>query len=109
MWLHEATFLDMRLVGLRELKNSLSEVIRQVRSGEEVLVTDRGEVVAEIRRPSPPGAEMHPYPGLLELARRGKLTLGLPNDPSLYPSLLPLAPTGTAAQLLDEEREERLP
>ena len=109
MWPHEATFEDMRTVGLRELKNSLSEVIRQVRAGEEVQVTDRGEVVAEIRRPLPPGAEAHPYPGLVELARLGKLTLGLPNDPSIYPRLPPLAPSGTAARLLDEEREERLP
>ena len=109
MWLHEATFSDVRIVGLRELKNSLSEVIRQVRAGEEIQVTDRGEVVAEIRRPLPPGMEAHPYPGLVELARRGKLTLGLPNDPALYPQLRPLAPPGTAAQLLDEEREERLP
>ncbi len=98
----------MRTVGLRELKNSLSEVIRQVRAGEEVQVTDRGEVVAEIRRPLPLEAQAHP-PGLVELARRGKLTLGLPNDPALYPSLPPLAPAGTAARLLDEEREERLP
>lgn len=106
MWLHEATFEDMKTVGLRELKNSLSEVIRQVRAGEEVQVTDRGEVVAEIRRPLPPGAEAHP-PGLVELARRGKLTLGLPNDPALYqPSALRL-PEGTAISLLDEERADR--
>jgi antitoxin (DNA-binding transcriptional repressor) of toxin-antitoxin stability system len=106
MWLHEATFLDMRTVGLRELKNSLSEVIRQVRAGEEIQVTDRGEVVAEIRRPLPPEAQAHP-PGLVELARRGKLTLGLPNDPALYqPSGLRL-PEGTAISLLDEERADR--
>ncbi len=109
MWTHEATFADMRTVGLRELKNNLSEVIRQVRAGEDVLVTDRGEVVAEIRQPSPPGAPAHPYPGLLELARRGRLTLGAPNDPALYPSLPCLVPPGTTALLLDAERAERLP
>lgn len=109
MWTHEATLPDMRTVGLRELKNSLSEVIRQVRAGEEVLVTDRGEVVAEIRQPSPARADPHPHPGLAALARRGLLTLGAPNDPALYPSLPCLVPPGTAARLLDEERAERLP
>jgi antitoxin (DNA-binding transcriptional repressor) of toxin-antitoxin stability system len=99
----------MRSVGLRELKNSLSEVIRQVRAGEEVLVTDRGEVVAEIRQPSPPGARSQPHPGLAALARRGLLTLGAPNDPALYPALPCLVPPGTAARLIDEERAERLP
>jgi prevent-host-death family protein len=42
----------MRTVGLRELQNRLSEYVREVRSGESVLVTDRGEVVAEL---IPPG------------------------------------------------------
>jgi antitoxin (DNA-binding transcriptional repressor) of toxin-antitoxin stability system len=107
MCTHEATLPDMRMVGLRELKNSLSEVIRQVRAGEEVLVTDRGEVVAEIRQPAPPGANRDPHPGLAALARRGSLILGAPNDPALYtPSGLRL-PEGTAASLLDEERADR--
>lgn len=41
----------MKSVGLRELKNRLSEYVREVRSGEAVLVTDRGEVVAELIAP----------------------------------------------------------
>ena len=42
----------MKAVGVRELKNRLSEYLRLVRNGEEILVTDRGEVVAELPRPS---------------------------------------------------------
>lgn len=42
----------MKAVGLRELKNRLSAYVRQVRAGEGVLVTDRGQVVAEL---GPPG------------------------------------------------------
>ena len=41
----------MKVVGIRELKNRLSEYIRLVRNGERVLVTDRGVIVAEIRQP----------------------------------------------------------
>ena len=36
-------------VGTRELKNRLSHYLRQVKQGEVVEVTDRGEVVAELR------------------------------------------------------------
>ena len=39
-------------VGVRELKNRLSEFLRMVRAGEEILVTDRGEAVAELRQPT---------------------------------------------------------
>ena len=38
----------MRAVGVRELKNRLSEYLRLVRAGERVLVTDRGQVIAEL-------------------------------------------------------------
>ena len=41
----------MRAVGLKVLKNKLSEYVRLVASGETVLVTDRDRVVAEIVPP----------------------------------------------------------
>jgi prevent-host-death family protein len=41
----------MKTVGLRELKNRLSEYVREVRSGESFLVPDRGQVVAELLPP----------------------------------------------------------
>ena len=42
----------MQRIGIRELKNRLSEVVRAVSAGEHVLVTDSGTVVAEL---IPPG------------------------------------------------------
>jgi antitoxin (DNA-binding transcriptional repressor) of toxin-antitoxin stability system len=97
----------MKTVSLRELKNRLSEYVREVRDGETVLVTDRGEVVAELHKPLPPEAREDPYPGLLLLAQRGLLTRGAANASGLYPSLPPLLPPGSAVALLDEERGER--
>jgi prevent-host-death family protein len=38
----------MRAVGLKVLKNKLSEYVRCAANGETVLITDRGRVVAEI-------------------------------------------------------------
>jgi len=97
----------MKSVGLRELKNRLSEYVRDVRSGEGVLVTDRGEVVAELIPPGQRVDERGVPSGLMALARRGQLTLGASNDAALYPKLPSLLKRRRAAELLDEERGAR--
>ena len=43
----------MRSVGIKLLKNKLSEYIRLAAGGETVLVTDRNRVVAELGPPAP--------------------------------------------------------
>jgi prevent-host-death family protein len=97
----------MKRVGLRELKNRLSKYVRGVRSGQGVLVTDRGEVVAELLPPGQ-GVEERGVPwGLVGLARRGQLTLGASNEVGLYPKLPPLLKPDRAARLLDAERGTR--
>lgn len=59
----------MRAVGLKALKNRLSEYVRLAREGETILVTDRDRVVAEI---GPPRADRAGWVGdvLLGEARR---------------------------------------
>ena len=98
----------MRTVGIRELKNSLSEYIRRIRAGETVLVTDRGEIVAELSAPGASRSDPSVPPGLVALARRGLATVGPAANPELYPPL-PRKKRGklTSTQLLDEERGSR--
>ena len=97
--------MKMKTVGVRELKNRLSEYIRQIRSGEGVLVTDRGQVVAELTAPGLQSADASVPSGFLALARRGLLTLGAPPEGSLYPRLRRSGRRKhSAAQLLDDER-----
>ncbi len=97
----------MKTVGLRELKNRLSEYVRQVRAGQAVLVTDRGQVVAELRSPDQvsPGTKIDP--GVASLVNRGLMTLGAPNTERLYPSLSRLLRSTTSAKLLEAERGPR--
>lgn len=95
----------MPKVGLRQLKNRLSHYVRQVRAGHEIQVTDRGEVVAELVPPR--RSAVTDREGLADLARRGLITLGLPNDPKVYRSMPRLLKPGELQQLLDEERGER--
>ncbi len=103
-----ATLLDMRDVGIRELKAQLSRVVREVEEGETVIVTDRGRPIAEIRPVVAPPAEEHP--GLLKMAREGRLVLSeVRNHPGLYTR--PRRPLGrstpTVADLLNAGREDR--
>ena len=93
-------------VGIRDLKNRLSEYLRMVRAGEEILVTDRGEAVAEIRQPTN-APDKAAFPELVRRARAGKVRLGAPDRSGLYPPLPPSAPPGAARRLLREERGDR--
>lgn len=66
--------LRMRAVGIKTLKNKLSEYIRAVAAGQTVLVTDRGRVVAEI---VPPGSGRNTFTDnarLAEAVRQGCIT-----------------------------------
>jgi prevent-host-death family protein len=97
----------MDRVGLRELKNRLSQYVRRARAGHPVQITDRGEVVAELLPPVRSVASVDAQQRLAELARRGLVRLGAPNDGRLYRRLPRLAPVGTVKRLLDAERGER--
>lgn len=95
----------MKAVAVKELKNRLSQYLRDVASGEVVLVTDRGKVVAELRRPSV-GMPSDFDRSLEPLVAQGVLVLGLPQDPRAYRK------TGATLRrpsqtLLDAERAER--
>jgi antitoxin (DNA-binding transcriptional repressor) of toxin-antitoxin stability system len=41
----------MIMVGIREIKNRMSEFIRKAKAGERIVVTERGKPVAVITRP----------------------------------------------------------
>ena len=98
----------MKTVGVRELKNRLSEYLREVRRGESVLVTDRGEVVAEFSPPRHSAIDPRVPAALLALAKRGLVTLGSPGGNSLYEEMpRSRQRQRSAAQLLDEERGPR--
>jgi antitoxin (DNA-binding transcriptional repressor) of toxin-antitoxin stability system len=95
----------MKSVGIRELKNRLSDYVRRVRSGEVVLVTDRGQVVAELGPPGHATSDSAIPVGLRALAKRGLVTLGAGGGANLYEALPRTQRRKTSStQLLDEER-----
>lgn len=104
-----ATIKFMKAVGVRDLKNRLSEYLRHVRLGESILVTDRGEVVAELLPPGQGHGDPSVPAGPQSLAKRGLLTLGSPTGQGLYPSLRRKQSERrrSVAQLIEEERGTR--
>jgi antitoxin (DNA-binding transcriptional repressor) of toxin-antitoxin stability system len=96
----------VRAVGLKVLKNKLSEYVRLAASGEVVLVTDRDRVVAELVPPREGRSPLLADAQLAEAVRRGWLTppLLVPVEP---PPRIPVASLAQILRELEEDRAER--
>ena len=91
----------MRTIGIRDLKAQLSRALRDVQRGEHFLVTDRGRVVAELRKPAVELAQLGKGDlGLLRMAAEGKLRVAERPKYS-YPSTGVRSPKGTGQAALD--------
>jgi antitoxin (DNA-binding transcriptional repressor) of toxin-antitoxin stability system len=97
----------MKVVGIREFKDRLSEYVRMARRGEDILLTERGEVVAELRGPDKIRPAAHSNPVVADLHRRGLLVQAGLNDPAVYPKFPRLLRGRSALDLLDEDRGDR--
>lgn len=94
----------MKTTAISELKASLSEYLRRVKAGNEVIVTERGKPVAKIVPIA--GSESMPQ-HLREMEKEGLISLGtgkLPRDFWKLPR--PKDPKGRVLKALLEEREE---
>lgn len=96
----------MRSVGLKVLKNRLSEYVRLAAGGETVLVTDRDRVVAELVPPREGRSPLLADALLAEAARKGWLSA-----PAMVaegpPPRLPVARLNEILAELSRDREER--
>jgi len=98
--------MPMRAVGLKVLKNKLSEYVRLAAAGETVLVTDRDRVVAEL---VPPSAGRSPLLGdamLADAVRQGWLTPPLAGS-GAAPQRAPVARLAELMSELDGDRQDR--
>ena len=97
----------MKTVGIRTLKNRLSEYVRAVQSGERVTVTSRGTPVMDLIPHVPHGLD--PDDELLRLARAGRVRLPPPNAKVAYsrPPNARRLPDEVVEALLDEVRGDR--
>jgi antitoxin (DNA-binding transcriptional repressor) of toxin-antitoxin stability system len=96
----------MRAVGIKVLKNKLSEYVRLAERGETILVTDRDRVVAEIVPPETRRSPMLADALLAEAVRQGWIT-----PPALAvrgtPPRNPVMSFRDLKRELDQDRSER--
>ena len=95
----------MHSVGIKTLKNRLSEYVRAAAAGETVLVTDRGQVVAELVSPRVRADASPDEQRLGELMRQGLLAPAKLLPKARLPRRRPVAKI--ADLLLDDSRAER--
>jgi len=96
----------MRSVGLKVLKNRLSEYVRLAASGETILVTDRDRVVAELVPPRESRSPLLADALLAEAVRQGWITpQSLP--PGGPPPRKPITSLRNLLRELEQDREDR--
>jgi antitoxin (DNA-binding transcriptional repressor) of toxin-antitoxin stability system len=97
----------MKAVGIKILKNKLSEYVRLAAAGETVLVTDRDRVVAQITAPDAATSPLLADAVLADAVRHGWLTPPVIHDPKPPPA--PDRVTALSDLLTDlaEDRNER--
>ena len=97
----------MRSVGLKILKNKLSEYVRLAAAGETVLVTDRDRVVAEIVPPQPGHKAASHDEFIARGVREGWLTPAKVPPGTPFPSRNPVMTFEDLMKDLDESRADR--
>jgi len=97
----------MRAVGLKVLKNRLSEYVRLAASGETVLVTDRDRVVAELGPPREGRSPLLADARLAEAVRRGWITPALLTGDEPPPPRKPVTSFRDLLAELERDRAER--
>ena len=96
----------MHAIGLKTLKNKLSEYVRLAAGGETILVTDRDRVVAEL---GPPRVERSPILAdamLADAVRKGWITPATISSKE-PPPRKPAVPFNQLMRDLEKDREDR--
>ena len=96
----------MQRVGIRVLKNKLSEYVRLAAAGETIAITDRDRVVAQLTPPEPDLRKMSAEDRREELIRRGILRRARTPKPPLPPRQ-PVMSFEQLMRELDADREDR--
>ncbi len=97
-----------RVAKVSELKAGLSGYLAQVKRGEEVVVTERGEAIARIVPVGSGGAQTDRWARVREMQRQGRaIVRGEGRVPERYWTLqIPDLPPGSVVRALLEDRDE---
>jgi prevent-host-death family protein len=75
------TIYNMLMVGVRDLKNQLSQYLQYVKDGEKVVITEHNKIIAEISVPAGEGEDniLSVEKRLEELSKEGEIILAKRN------------------------------
>jgi antitoxin (DNA-binding transcriptional repressor) of toxin-antitoxin stability system len=97
---------QVKVVGIKDLKNNLSAHLRDVRRGARILVSDRSAVVAELHEPT----ATYTLPESVDPVLAEWIQSGVVRPPKRKKTPLPVSPVrlpeGTVSRLIDEDRRE---
>ena len=96
----------MRSIGIKLLKNKLSEYVRLAAGGETVLVTDRDRVVAELGPPAPGRSPLVADALLFDAIRQGWIRPPLSNTREM-PARKPVMTLSQILRDLQSDRADR--
>ena len=96
----------MRCIGVKALKNTLSEILRLVAAGETVLVTDRDRVIAELVPPRDGRSPLGSDAVLAEAVRKGWISPAVLTS-DRPPPRLPVGPLEEILREIDGDRADR--
>ena len=102
-----ATLPGMRSVGIKVLNSKLSEYVRLAASGETILVTDRGRVVAELGPLRETRSPVLADAFLADAVRSGVLAPPALTGAGPLPKPAPVASLDEVLAELDESRRDR--
>jgi antitoxin (DNA-binding transcriptional repressor) of toxin-antitoxin stability system len=97
----------MKAVGIKVLKNKLSEYVRLASRGETILITDRDEVVAELTQPRAERSPILADALLAEAVRQGWLSPPTLSGREPPPETQPVTTLAELLGELDRDREDR--
>jgi antitoxin (DNA-binding transcriptional repressor) of toxin-antitoxin stability system len=96
----------MRCIGVKTLKNKLSEYLRLIAAGESILVTDRDRVIAELIPPRGGRSPLSADSVLANAVRKGWITPAV-LSPGSPPPRLPVDSIKNILQELEGDRAEQ--
>ncbi len=91
----------METVGIKDIKNNLSSYLKRVKTGEEIIITERGKPIARIIREKASGTSLHL--ALAPLIKEGVIKMPTLNPPQSFAPPLQ-TPGKSASEMVLEDR-----
>jgi len=91
----------METAGIKDVKNNLSSYLKRVKTGEDIIITERGKPIARIIRENASDTSLHL--ALAPLIKKGVIKMPTLNPPQAFAPPL-LTPGKSASEMVLDDR-----